>query len=142
MHLASAVTLVFWWTQAPPVCQAPAELSKPETARAHNTLGAWFAERQQFACAIPSFESAIRLDHSLWEARYNLALAQTAAGNLSTAEDHLKAAAKLAPDSAAVLFQLGQVLLAQRRFSAATHYLRQALKQSPESFETRLALLL
>src|SRR5947207_14551723 len=70
-------------------CEPPAELKAAESgqtaARAFNAVGAYFAERTEIDCATPAFESALRLDATLWEARYNLGLALKAAGQLDRA---------------------------------------------------------
>src|SRR6266705_2596370 len=67
------------WGQNRSGCKGPEELeraasSKP-SATAYNALGAYFAGRKQFACAIAAFEKALQIDSSSWETRYNLGLA-------------------------------------------------------------------
>src|SRR5438552_12544684 len=60
-------------------CQGPAELEQAikvhPSAGAYDALGAYFGQRQQLSCAISAFESAVRLDATSWEARFNLGLA-------------------------------------------------------------------
>jgi len=109
------------------------------TAPTHIALGVWFAQRKQFSCAIPSFETALRFDTNLWEAHYDLALALIATGRAQKAEEHLRAALPSAPDTAQVPLHLGQVLSTQRRYSAAVPYLKEAVRMAP-SLPARLAL--
>jgi tetratricopeptide (TPR) repeat protein len=92
--------------------------------RPHIVLGVWFAEHKQFSCAIDSFEAALRIDPGSWEAHYDLGLVLIDAGRDDDAERHLRAALPSAPPSAQVSFQLGQLLLKQRRYSAAIPYLK------------------
>ncbi len=124
-------------------CDGPSDLTAAiafqSTGRRHNALGAWFAARKQYPCAITSFETASRLDPTLWEAHFNLALALMATGRTRAAEEQLRAALPLAPESAGVPFQLGQALILQRRYTAAVPYLKQAVHASP-TVPPRLAL--
>jgi hypothetical protein len=65
-------------------CQGPAALEKAiaehPSAGAYDALGAHFASKSQFACAIASFRSAIRLDPSSWQGHYNLGVALLTSG--------------------------------------------------------------
>src|SRR5579864_1977816 len=45
------------------------------TAGAYNTLGALYAQEDLVSCAIPAFETSLKLESQNWEAHYNLALA-------------------------------------------------------------------
>ncbi|MEO8657005.1 MAG: tetratricopeptide repeat protein [Bryobacteraceae bacterium] len=109
-------------------CDGPPALTSAiqtnSSARTHIALGVWFAERKQFLCAIDLFEAAVRVDPSSWEAHYDLALALLGAGRDDDAERHLRAALPSAPPSSQISFQLGQLLVKQRRYSAAIPYLK------------------
>jgi Flp pilus assembly protein TadD len=65
--------------QVSPDCHGPIEiervLTKQPSADAYNALGAWFAQHDRTACAIPAFPSAIRLRPNGWEGHFSLALA-------------------------------------------------------------------
>src|SRR5713226_3780317 len=65
--------------QAPPDWHGPAELenalAKQPTADTYNELGAWLAQHNHVACAIPAFRTAIRLRPNAWDGHFNLALA-------------------------------------------------------------------
>src|SRR6266852_2079528 len=75
-------------------CEPPAELKAAQSgqtaARAFNAAGAYFAERKEIDCATAAFESALRLDATFWEARYNLGLALKAGGQLDRAVTELR----------------------------------------------------
>jgi tetratricopeptide (TPR) repeat protein len=109
-------------------CDGPPALTSAiqtnPSVRSHIALGVWFAERKQFLCAIDLFEAAVRVDPSSWEAHYDLALALLGAGRDDDAERHLRAALPSAPASSQISFQLGQLLVKQRRYSAAIPYLK------------------
>ncbi len=59
--------------------------------------------------AIAFLREAIRLDATLWEARYDLGVLFANAGDLGEAEEHLAAAAKLSPDAQDVAVALAEV---------------------------------
>lgn len=124
-------------------CEGPPDLvaavKAQPTAPTHIALGVWFAQRKDYSCAIASFETALRFNSNSWEAHYDLALALIATGRAQNAEEHLRAALPSAPDAAQVPFHLGQILSAQRRYSAAVPYLQQAVRTAP-SVTARLAL--
>jgi len=144
MHVAGLVALLLSAIWAAYACEGPSDLTAAiafqSSGRAHNALGAWFAARKEYPCAIASFETATHLDPALWEAHYNLALALLATGHPETAGEHLLAALPLAPDSAQIPFQLGQVLIMQRRYNAAVPYLRQAVRTASTTITARMAL--
>ena len=143
MKSAGVLVLLLSTALAASSCEGPPDLvaatKAQSTAPAHIALGVWFAQRKQFSCAIPSFETALRFDPNLWEAHYDLALALIATGRAQKAEEHLRAALPSAPDTAQVPLHLGQVLSIQRRYSAAVPYLKEAVRMAP-SLPARLAL--
>src|SRR5689334_21686442 len=60
-------------------CIGPSDLEHAiqaaPSANAYNALGAWFAQRRQFACAVPAFDKALQLNPNSWETHFNLGLA-------------------------------------------------------------------
>ena len=90
MKLVGVLVFLFFSAVAAPSCEGPPDLvaaiKTQPTAPAHIALGVWFAQRKQFSCAIPSFETALRFDPNLWEAHYDLALALFATGRAQKAE--------------------------------------------------------
>jgi tetratricopeptide (TPR) repeat protein len=101
------------------------------SAEAYDTLGALFAQQNKLTCAVPAFEEALRLDHSDWRARYNLALALIAEGNQSEAADHLHILIQQKPHSADVHNALGTVLRQQGQLEAAADEFKTALNSDP-----------
>jgi serine/threonine protein kinase/Flp pilus assembly protein TadD len=70
----------------------------PELAEAHVARGFYLALRKQFAEARPEFETAIRLDPSLFEARYFYGRACMSEGTLEQAAQHFEQACQMRPD--------------------------------------------
>ena len=74
-------------------CKGPAELdqavSKQPTSAAYSALGAYFARRNQFSCAMAAFERALKLNPKSWEAHYNFGLALRSTGELRRAASEL-----------------------------------------------------
>src|ERR1700746_3348066 len=60
-------------------CPGPSVLERAiaehPSAAAYDALGAHFAGKGQFSCAISAFKSAIRLDPGSWQGHYNLGVA-------------------------------------------------------------------
>lgn len=143
MRSVGALVFLFLPALAAPACDGPPDLVEAVKAQpaaaTHIALGVWFAQRKDYSCAIPSFETALRFNPNSWEAHYDLALALNATGRMENAEEHLRAALPSAPDTAQVPFHLGQILSAKRRYSAAVPYLQQAVRMTA-SVPARLAL--
>src|SRR6266852_1835933 len=74
-------------------CKGPAELdqaiTKQPTSAGYNALGAYFARRNQFSCAMTAFETALKLNPKSWEAHYNFGLALRSTGELKRAASEL-----------------------------------------------------
>src|SRR3954447_25502225 len=91
-------------------CEGPPALEKAiaehPSAAAYDALGAHFAARNHFSCAIPAFESAIRLDPDSWQGHYNLGVALLTSGHTQRAADELKTAVKFSPGSAQILLPM------------------------------------
>src|SRR5580698_9688195 len=85
--------------QATTSCKGPAEIehaiaSQPSAA-AYDALGAYFGQRNQMACALPAFETAVKLAPSSSDAHYDLGLALLQSGFPQRAIGELRAAARL-----------------------------------------------
>ncbi len=125
--MALRIVLGVWCAQAcaqtPPDCHGPAEIERAvvrqPSADAYNALGAWFAGRNQLACAIPAFRSAIRLQPNAWDGHFNLALALMEQRDFEHAITELRLAAELNPGSAPVHAALGAALQDNRQLAAA-----------------------
>ena len=120
-----------------PACQAPAEIERAlatqPSAEAYNALGAWFAQRNHMACAIPAFQSAIRLRPGAWDGHFNLALALMNDRDFKQAISELRQADKLSPGRAPVHTALGIALQESGQLPAAETELKAALALDPRS---------
>jgi tetratricopeptide (TPR) repeat protein len=101
------------------------------TAGAYNTLGVLYAQADRVACAIPSFEAALRLDRQNWESHYNLALALLRRGNEREAKRELETAIQQKPDAVSSHFALGTLLEGDRKLAQAEEEFRSTLKIDP-----------
>src|SRR5438552_900550 len=82
-------------------------LSSRPSAEGYNALGALYARRKQFDCAIAAFDKALLLDRGSWDARYDLGLALISRQDYDRAVRELQAAAKTKPESFAAHNALG-----------------------------------
>ncbi|MBI1788538.1 MAG: tetratricopeptide repeat protein, partial [Acidobacteria bacterium] len=124
-------------SQKQPACQGPAELEQVirshPSAGPYNALGAYFGQRNQIACAISAFETAIRLDARSAESHFNLALALIQKGDRNRAQTELRLAIKLQPGSLNARLSLGQLLQDAGDSSGAQEQFRSALTVDPRS---------
>ena len=85
--LIAFLSLSLHAAQNPSTCKGPQELERAianqPSAGAYNALGAHFAQRNEYGCAIPAFDKALQLDPKSWETRYNLGLALLQKGDRS-----------------------------------------------------------
>src|SRR5689334_21951862 len=99
--------------QTRPACKPPPELtsrlSGKNPARAWNVQGAWFAKQHNTACAISSFQSALKADPNLLEARFNLGLALSEHHQPERAVQEFRALLARKPDFALAHNALGVV---------------------------------
>lgn len=72
-----------------------------------NQAASDYMEKGDIKSAIARLESSIDLDDSIYETRYNLAVAYLEDNNCSKALEHIKAAQKLAPNEKNVYYTLG-----------------------------------
>ena len=98
------------------------------TSDAWDALGVLYAQRNSLNCALPAFESALRLQPDSAEARYNLALALIQSGQPARATQELDTLIRQKPQFAGAHYALGVVLqgknqpeAAQREFETAIH---------------------
>src|SRR4051794_21068935 len=113
-------------------CLGPSDLERAiQTAPSANTydaLGAWFAQRRQFACAIPAFEKAVQMRGDSWETHFNLGLALMENNDEQRAVSEFRVAVKLKPDSVRARSALGAALQGLKRFEEAETEFNSALK--------------
>ena len=106
-------------------------LSTHPSAGAYNTLGALFAQQNDFACAIPAFEAALRLEPNSVQPRFNLAVALAQNDKQKQAADHLRILVRQKPDFFAAHNALGLVLQDLGELDGAEEEFRGALKINP-----------
>ena len=104
------------------------EISVQPTFESLNALGLQFAKRQQYPCAIPAFEGALRLDPKPWEAHYNLALALIQTGDRSRAANELRTVIEQKPYYLPACNALGVLLQSTGELEAAAEQFKAALR--------------
>ena len=82
-------------------------------------LGAYFAQRNEFGCAIPAFDKSLQLDPKSWETRYNLGLALMQKGDRERASRELRLVVTQKPDLLNARNALGTLHYEMRRTSTA-----------------------
>jgi tetratricopeptide (TPR) repeat protein len=110
------------------------------TAGAYNTLGVLYAQADRVSCAIPAFETALKLENQNWEVHYNLALALLRKGDRTLAARELQAAIQQKPDSVSAHFALGTLFESEKKLSEAEDELRSVLKLDPKFAPASLKL--
>jgi tetratricopeptide (TPR) repeat protein len=111
---------------SPAISQVLQVLSGHPSADGYNALGALFAQGSNFSCAIPAFETALRLDPNAAETRFNLAVALVRMGKKEEGADNFRLLISQQPDSfvahnalGLVLEDLGDQVQAAEEFKAA-----------------------
>src|SRR5579864_7526718 len=97
------------------------------TAGAYNTLGVLYAQAERVTCAIPAFETSLKLENQNWEGHYNLALALLQKGDRSRAERELQTAIQQKPDSVSSHFALGTLFVDESKLRRGEEEFRLAL---------------
>ncbi len=123
--------------QARAACNAPANLAKElrvtPNAGTYAALGSWYADHQQFGCAIETFRKAAALEPDSARYRYLLGLSLTADGQFTNAVGPLRHSLQLDPDSTQTHLLLGTALDSSNdRLSAELEW-RLALAGDPKS---------
>jgi tetratricopeptide (TPR) repeat protein len=92
-----------------------------------------FAKQQQYACAVPAFEGALRLNPKPWEAHYNLALALIQTGDRRRAASELRTVILQKPDYPPARNAWGLLLQSSGELDAAAEQFKDALRIDPHS---------
>ncbi len=118
-------------------CKPPAGLGQQvaahPSAAAYNTLGAYFGQQGDYACAISAFRSSLRLQANSWETRYYIALALLATGDPRAAATELRRSLQLNPDMPKVHMTLGMALTQFNQIDDAIEEFNAVLKVDPQS---------
>lgn len=94
----------------------------------------------KFADAVVEYRNAIRVDERFGEARYKLAEAYAALGNIQRAIPEYIRAADLLPDNVEAQVKAGSVLLLGGRFEDARSRAEKALAADPKSVDAQILL--
>jgi tetratricopeptide (TPR) repeat protein len=100
-------------------------------AREKMAQGLQFLQQGQLTEGIARLREAIALDPTLWEAHYNLGLAQQQGGNLQAAAQAFYDTVTLKPDFAPGYANIGGILADTRNWGQAQTYLQQAIALDP-----------
>jgi len=103
--------------------------------------GVQAAKEGQRDRAVAALRDAIRIDASLWEARYDLGVLLTSAGDLAGAEQELTAAAKLSPDSQEGATALAEARRLRGEYRLAADGLNDFVRLHANALEARMLLV-
>jgi len=99
--------------------------------------GVTAAKANQRSSAAGLLREAIAIDPNLWEARYDLGVVLTGMGDLAGAEEHLAAAARLAPESQDIASALAEVRRRRGEHKLAAEGLADFVHDHPNAVEAR-----
>jgi tetratricopeptide (TPR) repeat protein len=111
-------------------------LKHSPTAEAYEALGAYFAKRNEIACALPAFEKAIKLKPESWEAHFNFGLALLGNNQPEVAATQFREAVKYNPSSIEAHNALATALEAGGHMDEAEVELNRSLRINPRSADT------
>ncbi len=115
-------------------------ISNHPSADGYNTLGALYAQREEWDCAIAALGEALRLNSNLWDARYNLGLTLISHRDFGKAVRELQVAVQDRPDSFAAHNALGVAFRSIGQLDAAADEFGTALRLNPRSVGALLNL--
>ena len=107
-------------------------LSRPDQWGSHYNLGNYHLNRGDFKQAVASYDTALKLEQRAVLAMVNESIAYARLGENQRSSDALQRALKVAPDNAAVNFNMGLLKAEQNDLKQAETYLRAALKADPQ----------
>jgi len=103
--------------------------------RAHDNLGAIYAEQEKFPEAIGEFQRALQIKPDYAEARYNLGAALLESGDPAAAIAQLRSALEVLPNPAPAHNLIGEALAQQNQPDAAVKEYQAALAIAPDFFQ-------
>jgi tetratricopeptide (TPR) repeat protein len=112
----------------------------PDSARVHEILANYDADRQQWAPARNEYEAALRLAPELPDLHLGLGTVYWRSGDWSRALDELKKTLDLAPGSTVAAYELGDSYIQEHQWRDALDYLPRALKDPAVERKARLDL--
>lgn len=111
-----------------------------ELPRLHYSIGLAYQQLGRNPEALSAFEKELARRPNDFLTLYYVAFLQEAAGNLDTAERHLEAALKLAPESPDAQALKGKILFKRGKAADAVAPLEYAIKENPGDTERRYLL--
>src|SRR5258708_28818374 len=122
-------------------CVAPPNvehaLASNPSASAYVALGGYLGQNNDYACAIPAFRHALRLDPKSWQTRSYLGLALLASGENENAARELQTSLRQNPSQEEARMALGAALAQSNQLDAAISEFKVVLKSSPKSVTAR-----
>jgi tetratricopeptide (TPR) repeat protein len=124
-------------SQTRPACRGPEQLERQvrtqPTAQRWAALAGWFGERRKFACAIPAFQAALRLDAGSARLHYYLGLTLKSAGQTGMAVPELQRSIELDPKELQPYLVLGAAFYGLSHKAEAEETWETALRIDPGS---------
>lgn len=121
------------------VCTGPQELVSQfhahPTAEGAVTLGSWYADHRQFACAVEVFRAGLQHDPKSARLHYMAGLAMLAGGHPAEAQSDLEQSTRLAPEVLKPHIVLATIYQQTGKPAAAEEQWRKALAIDPKSEE-------
>jgi Flp pilus assembly protein TadD len=135
--LALAVCIQNGLAQIRPACHGPdrleSEVRAHPTAKTWAALAGWFGEQHQYACAIPAFQSALRVAPGSASLHYYLGLKLQSSGQSNDAITELERSIELDPSQLQPRLLLGVSLSKAARGDDAEEAWEGALRVDPNS---------
>jgi tetratricopeptide (TPR) repeat protein/mono/diheme cytochrome c family protein len=103
----------------------------PNDSQAHNILGASLSRVGRSVDALGQFETALRLDESNVNARYNLVFALIKAGQTAEAAQQMEKVVAAFPKDASLHNLWGELLVQERKFDEAVAQFDEAIRLDP-----------
>jgi tetratricopeptide (TPR) repeat protein len=107
--------------------------ARPDHWASHYNMGSYYLSQQDYSQAVAYFETAMRLQSKVLPPYVNIAFAYTALGLNDKAEQSLRRACNMDPESLEANLNLGLLLGEMGRLEEAATYLKKALHLDPES---------
>lgn len=121
---------VYWLVQSYDALgyQAFQKLSalNPNSARVHQIMGKYYADKHETAHAVSEFQAALKLSPNLPDLDLGLGTVYWEAGDWDHAEPPLREALQLSPSMLNASYELGDVYVQKRQWELAVRYLRPA----------------
>ena len=107
-------------------------LSRPDQWASHYNLGNYYLDRGDFAQAVSSYDTALKLEPRAVLAMVNESMAYARMGENKKADESLQKALQSAPDNAAANFNMGLLKAEMNEPGQAEEYLKKAFRADPQ----------